>query len=234
MILLLASLALADTEPPLAPGLYRLDTVHATQSKVPFAGKVTVYNRGVTRVELLRTSTGWEQRQELCDVVVDDDLKMSTTIIPPAFIAATPRQTYPVHFTRTESGWTYRADPGPLDVGWDPRAAGGVLPEHPDSPGVLDFEGDGHPGATVQLQVPVFGAVEVYVVQRGHTTYTGRVVDGGVQGTLQVVALDQRTIDASHRMFRGNPPVTVLPDESSLSLRPLPPGTTCTDLRAGR
>jgi len=230
MIALLALTALATAEPILEPGLYRLDTVLVTESKVPFHGRVRAWNTSTALVRLDRDGTGWRQEQRLCRVGVTDDSRVAETVIPQAFVDATPVQAFPVRFVAEGDGWRYIADPGPLDVGWDPVAAGGVLPSEPDDPGVVDWEGDGTPGATVQLDVPVFRRVDLYVVQRGHSVFSGTVRDGMVHGLVEVVHLEQHTVDATNGWFEANLPTEIVAADSTFRLAPVPPGSTCASL----
>lgn len=232
MIAFLAAAALASASPiePLEPGLYRLDAVLVTESKVPFQGRVRVTNTSVALVRLDRDDAGWTGQQRLCRVEVTDDSKVASTVIPQAFVDATPVQVFPVRFDRDGDGWTYTADPGPLDVGWDPVAAGGVMPSRPGDPGVVDWEGDGSPGATVRLDVPVFRRIDLYIVQRGHSVFTGVVEEGVVDGLIDVVHLDQRTLDASNSWFRATLPTVVIGADSTFRLAPVPPGSTCASL----
>jgi len=215
---------------PLSSGAYRLDTVIVTESKVPFAGWIMVTNRRTSLVHLTGGDGAWTQRQRLCGVAVQDDLKRAKTVIPKTFVDAQPEQVFPVTLQDAADGWTYAADPGPLDVGWDRATAGDKLPERPDDPGVTDPDGDGHPGATVHLEVPLFHRIDIYVVQRGHTVYEGKVADGGVAGRLVVRRLDQHTLGASNVFFAATPPLRVVPGQSTFSLTPVPPQATCDDL----
>ncbi|CAN0460927.1 unnamed protein product [Ectocarpus fasciculatus] len=143
-----------------------------------------------------------------------------------------PDKSYPIALTRTDDGgWAYTADTRPQHIGYDPTVSSS-LPKDADHPAIIDWEGDGAPGATIHLQVPVFGQVEVYIVQVAHTRLDGRVNgDGTISGLAEVIAFEQHSIGGKPAAFAANPNVTQVPGESVFTLTPLPTGTTCAALR---
>ena len=220
----------AVAAPPDPAGDYAMIVDVGSSSKVAFAGTTEVITRTLLRVRLAQEGGLWVQEQSVCDVKVLSDSR-SKVVIPRAFVNSLPRQSYPVTLTPTEGGWTYRADPGPSVLGYDPALTGGKMPVGPKDPGVLDPDGDGHPGVTVLLEIPVFGSVQMYVVQRGHSRYQGTFQNGGFEGSVEVVSVDQRTLGASFPPFAANPEIRSLPDRSRFRMVPAPGTKTCADLR---
>jgi hypothetical protein len=225
MNLLFLTTALAS-QPPVEPGTWLLDVTVTTEAKLPFFGRSRVVTRTIGVSELRRDGDGWRQRDVPCRIRIDDD-SPGRTVIPDAFLAGLDAPEYAVSFAPAGEGWRYTADPGVDVVGFDPRVRS-TLPEDPRDPGVIDHEGDGKPGATVVLEVPVFGRVEVYVAQIGHVSYAGDVgADGTIAGSTVIHRVEQRSLGASQSMFAANPPVVPVGGASSFRMRPLPPGTTC-------
>ncbi len=75
--------------------------------------------------------------------------------------------------------------------------------------------------------MPVFGDVAIYVAQRAHIRLDGRVdPDGGVRGGVTFLAMEQRTLAASHSLFASTPEMTTDPSRSGFVLRPCPPTPT--------
>jgi hypothetical protein len=169
--------------------------------------------------------------QQVCDVKLLSDSR-AETVLPDAFIRAMPRQTYAVRLVETDGNTSFSADPGPTYVGYDPALSGGGVPSGADDPGVVDMDRDGRPGVTVHVVMPVFGAVKIYVAQRGHSRYEGQVGEGGVSGRVDIVALEQNTLGASFAPFAANPQITAVPESSRFDMRPIASGLTCADLRA--
>ena len=76
-------------------------------------------------------------------------------IFPDKFVAALAKHTYPIQIERDAQGWRYRADLGVERIGYRADSADGKLPTKIDDPAVYDWDGDGHPGATLRLSVPL-------------------------------------------------------------------------------
>ena len=223
LLLSLGSPALAEAP---APGPHAMVVEVASRSKVPFAGTTEVITRSLVRVDLVREGDGWTQSQRVCAVEIESDSR-ATTVLPQAFIDVIPVQRYPVQIS--ENG-TYKADPGPTYVGFDPKVTGGAVPRKKNDPGVQDTDGDGHPGVTVLLDIPVFGKVKMYVAQAGWSRYDGAYRDGRFAGAVESVSLDQRTLGASVSAFAANPDITAVPERSRFIMSPLTEPASCARL----
>jgi hypothetical protein len=112
-------------------------------------------------------------------------------------------------------------------------AANGSLPTKPNDPAVYDWDGDGHPGATLKLSLPFLPDGELRVVQRGHSVLDGRVVgDGRIEGEIDVRLFEQRVIGAWPTFLNRSPEIEPEPGGSRFSITPIPPQTSCETLRA--
>lgn len=232
MIALLLALSAVAEPPPLAEGHYRMVVDVASRSELALAGTTHAVTRSLLRVRIARGPEGLMQEQQVCAVRMIADTKASTEI-PSAFIASLPRQRYPIELDRDSAGaWRYSADPGVSEVGFDPAASGGVLPTKRDDPGVIDSDGDGHPGVTVRFSHPWIGTVRIYLVQRGHSRYTGPVRDGAVRGSVDIVTMEQHTLGASFAPFAANPTITPIARDSRFVLEPIDEPQSCAELAA--
>jgi len=215
MIAIVAWLAAAHattTAPPPGPvaGDYALVVRFTTATRAPFVGWVHADTITTSRVRLSEGSDGWAAEQVTCEVEIDGGAPARTTV-PPAFVASLSPQRYAI---RTgEAGRALRADPGPTWVG---QQADGT---------VLDQEGDGHPGATVWVDVPVIGRVDVYVAQHAHTVLDGQWTPAGAVGRVEVITMNQRTLGASNRLLASDRPTRLVEDGSRFALVPIPEGT---------
>ncbi len=218
MITLFLSLALA-----LEPGTWRLDLEMVSEAKVPVLGWQHSVTHSVAVVHLDGDGT-WTQ--QVCAVEIRDRNPMVHTWLPDAFIAALP-----VIVTRAETdGDTLTVDLGLSAVGWDPRIAGD-LPSDRDDAAVVDHEGDGRPGATVQLQIRGVGTFGIDIVETSRAVLIGQRTDLGWAGTVQTLDLAQHVLDADHRMLRKTPELRPNNDDSRFILVPSP-GATCASLRS--
>lgn len=189
---------------------YLLEMKVVTSARIPFAGKRDVVTRSLARVRFIKDGTGWLQEQVACDVEVEG----GRVSFPKAFVSNLVPRTRPL----TWADGVYRFDPGPAFVGVPQGTA--LLPTDKDDPVVLDHDGDGHPGATIHLSVPVFGKVELYLVQASHSVLRGRATEDGFGGEIEVIRLDQSTLGASVGVFAVSPKVNLVEGASTWSLRP--------------
>lgn len=192
---------------PVDPGeTYLLEMAVVSRARVPFAGEREVVTRTTSSVRFEPRAEGWVQHQRVCEIQVDG----GRVRFPEAFVDAMPQRSDVVGL----AGGEYRFDPGPSWVGVAPGSS-----LDGDGPWV-DHDGDGHPGATVYLDVPVFGAVRLHLAQVGHSVLHGRATDEGIAGSVDVIRLEQRTLGASVPGFAVSPRIEVVEGRSWFQLRP--------------
>lgn len=219
---------------PLSPGRYGLVIDTATVQKLPFVGRTKGGSRGWLLVDVEQTPRGLEQRMRTCDVIVTGMRGNEGRVeVPDAFVAAIPVNRQPVTVTPSADGsWTYSVDLGEDTIGWDPSLTD-TMPTTADAPALLDFEGDGAPGATMRLKLPVFGTVDLHVVQHAHIALVGALEpDGSARGQVTYHRLDQATVGATNAMFTATPEMWPDPSRSGFALEPLADTVSCADLRA--
>lgn len=213
--------------PPDLTGTWKLDLVVATRVVVPVIGGLANWTTTTMLVTIEARPEGLMQTQKVCAIQIGSRPHLASSVIPPAFVRSIPVRTFPIFLSQTTTGWNSLADPGPLAVGFDPRQ--GPIPVDGDPQGSLDFEGDGKPGATVQVEVPLVGLQgDVWVVQHGHTIMQGTDVRSDyVRGKATVVFLEQHTIGATHPWLMSSPKVTQDPGNSYFEMRRVPEGSGC-------
>ncbi len=200
----------------LAAGTYLLQADVVTETRIPVFGWVRMTSRSVSRVTLELQGDDLLARQRVCALQMIGGGPTRTTM-PPAFLAALPEEVFTVDLG---ADGTLFADPGPSFIGQQPDGT------------VVDFEGDGKPGATVLIDIPMLGRAELYFVQRAHTRLVG-VRDGdGAAGRVEVVDLEQRNLGATHRIVASERPGRVVEEETKFVLRRLDDGTDCADVLA--
>lgn len=223
MILLLAT-AIAAPAPPLAPGRYGLVIQVATVADTPWFTAVRGSSTSRAIVELDYTASGLRQRQRVCAVSIDGRA-LARIEVPPAFVAALPERDLSV------------ATPGDgyvVDLGLDVVGFEGDGPLPTSIAGTTDWDGDGHPAATIRLHLPAFGAAELYVVQAARLVLTGVRSGEGVDGTVTVGRFEQATLDARPAWLAMQTRVRVDETRSWFRLRPLPDGAGCEEIPTKR
>lgn len=198
---------------------YALELRIVSETRVPIVGWRRTETRSYATVRFEPDGEGWSQVQTACAVEVDG----GRVSFPARFVESLPTQQFGIRF----DGPSYSAAPEPSYVGVMGPVA--ELPTEPGDPRVFDQDGDGEPGVTVLLDLPVFGAVEAHIVQAGSSVYRGEVVDGAIVGRVDVSRLEQETLSATNRMFARSLPTRVIPGASSFRILP-DPDLACRDL----
>ena len=226
-----------DMTGPDLTGTWRMEMAVANTAKVPLLGDTLVISKQLNLATITATGSGWSQHHQACDLRSESSRSLATTRFPPGFVQSLPDKTYDLELTRDGDKWAVAADLLPLHVGYDPHAAPG-FPSQADDPGVFDWDRDGKPGATVQIDAVLFGSVELYIVQASHTVLSGLVgtdADGevtGLSGRLSLEGMVMNSIGATNRLFLTQPEVTFTPDQSGFEMTRVPDGTTCGQLLA--
>jgi hypothetical protein len=208
---------------PSWPTEWKLEMIVATRAQIPVIGSTRAEVLSTLAVRWERGPQGWIQSQQVCESRLLDRGHFVRTVLPDAFVRALPRPRFPIVLAppaRIGEPWRYSADFGRQDVGWDGVAE---LPTSADAPGVVDFDGDGKPGATVLIEAPIVGTGEVYVAQEGRTTVDGSLQpDGTIRGAVIVTDFAQVVLGGSSAMFSRGPEVTSDPSRSRFTLTPAP------------
>jgi len=224
--------SMAQVDAVLPAGTYRLEMIMATVSHLPFLGSSKSASKSVSVVEIQREGTVITQSHKVCDFRVLEDSALIKMVFPDKFVAALAAHTYSIQLERDAQGWFYRADLGLERIGYRADSANGELPTQMDDPGVYDWDGDGHPGATLRLTVPLLPDGELYVVQRGHSVLSGRVTGPGrIEGGIDVLSFEHRVLGAKPSFLNRSPKIEPDPKGSRFSLSLVPRGSTCASLR---
>jgi hypothetical protein len=198
-------------------GRYAMELRVGSVARVPVMGAQRSVTRSLLLVEVERRGGRLVQRQRVCDVDIDSPHVRMT--VPAAFVRALAPREYTAEVRGNAPERSYTADSGVDHVGYDPRLTGGALPADARSPGVVDSDGDGAPGATVVGHFPVVGKVRFFVAQRAHVVLHGRrTSDDRVEGGVEVRVLEQRTLGASNRMFARTLPLRPDPATSGFTM----------------
>lgn len=185
-------------------------------AEAPLFGTTMSVTESRLLVDLSEVQGGQLATHSVCDVTVDDTVDIATTVIPRAFVAGLPRRQYSIRISTDDGTERWVADLGVETLGIDPSVVGaGPLPKRGTDAGVIDQDKDGNPGVTVQVHVPLFGDVGVYVVQRASLRIDGtRASDDHIRGAVFVDLYEQEVVGAARSLF-----------DMSLKVRPAPSGS---------
>jgi hypothetical protein len=227
------TVANAQEEMPLLPGSYRLEMIMASVTRVPFFGTSKSASKSISLVEIKRDGNALIQTHKVCDFRVLEDSKFIKMVFPEKFIAALAQHTYPLQLEKDGQAWNYGADLGVETIGYKPTDKDEKLPSSVDDPAVYDWDGDGHPGATLKISIPLLPDGELYVVQRGHSILSGKVVQPGrVEGSISTRLFEQRVLGAWPGFLNQSPEIQPDPSASRFTLSQVNGGSSCETLRS--
>lgn len=215
-------------------GRWRLDMTVVTDAHIPVLGTTTAKARTTFILDISGEPGAYVATTDPCRLRVWSNRSFAATRIPPAFEAALKSRSAPLETSGVEAGAPLKIDLRPQYMGFDPAKSGRAVPEDKAHPAVIDFEPDGDPGGTILLDAPVFGEVEVYIIQRAHSVLEGSWTGpSSASGKATILDYAQRNIGASNRLFVSNP--TIKPDSarSTWSMVRVDAGTTCAQLSGG-
>ncbi len=231
-LLCLSGVAAAQDDNPLPSGMYRLEMILASVTRLPFFGTSKSASRSISLIEVRSDHTGLVQRHEVCDFHVLQNSAMIKMVFPDKFVAALAKHSYPIQVEKDGQEWRYRADLGVERIGFKPSSNGSNLPTKLDDPSVYDWDGDGHPGATLMLSVPLLPDGELYIVQQGHSILNGRITRRGrIEGSIEVRSFEHRVLGAWPGFLNRSPEIVPEPAESRFSIIGIPRDSTCETLR---
>lgn len=222
MWLWMLSSAHAEVMPPGRYGLYLKTASHA---HVPVLGQIPSATAAWIMVDV-----GDEvMSQTTCRVDMEGGGERASVRLGDGFVEALGTKQVPMVWTEDEAGWSLHLDQGAVHIGYDPSLP--ELPTKPDDVGVLDFDGDGNPGGTVVVSVPIVDEVQMYLVQHTHTLLDGRLgPESSLSWTVSSRVMEQRTLAATHRLFSVSLKMSLDEERSLWWMVPIAAATTCADI----
>lgn len=183
---------------------------HSTQNVMaPLVGMQVSETTTIAVIDIVHTGTTVHAAQTICDMSFSA-VAGTTTVWPAAAIAALPVATSEVTLDTVDIGTTYtQSTVGTF--GWETmNPATDALPADAMDTRIMDVDGDGHPGVTLQLQGFIAG--DVYVVARTATDLSGTLVSADRIEGSQVTRSEQKVVGASNPLLMSDVPSIADPD----------------------
>ena len=214
-------------------GVWALKIVMTSEMDVPVLGAMTTESVTVVRVEQTQQGDNLNLKIKTCDFDVNSSSSSAGIVVPDAYVNCLPEDNVPATITKNGSSWALN-----VPKYWQVRSVNlanpttDPLPTDPSDPSVLDWDGDSHPGLTMQVTGLLSG--DIYVVQRswfilsGTTTSTDSI-DGDVQW-----AMEQVVLDSTNALLKSLPQATPTTDQSQnyFQHRRVDASMTCADINA--
>ena len=206
-------------------GRYGIFLQTASHSHVPVLGRIPSASVAWIVVDVADGMT----TQTTCRVEMKGGGERASVRLGDGFVESLEVRRVPMVWTEDASGWSLHLDQGEVHIGYDPRLT--ALPSEPDDVGVLDFDGDGNPGGTVVVTVPIVNEVQMYLVQHTHTLLDGRLgPEGTLSGTVSSRVMEQRTLAATHRLFSVSLKMSLDEERSYWWMVPVSADASCAEL----
>lgn len=172
-------------------------------------GEVKTRTDSFVLAEVTREGNTLTLQQKACDMDIKEVLGVKASM-DPSVLGVLPDAT--IRFAIGDDGSVQAA---PWVVGW----------------GEADLDGDGHPGATIDVANRVCGG-EMYVSSSSKTAASGlQLTDDGLTGQV-FVKVTQNILGASRACLRMGSDTQVEEQQGQMAYRRVPPGTSCADLSA--
>lgn len=214
-------------------GRYAMELRVASTARLPLmpADRSTTVSHLLVELRLAPDGTPL-QHHRVCAVRMENSSLLRTTV-PPGFVNALAPREYPLRLHGGGGAWRYEADMGFDAIGFDPRATGGALPRDPADPGVVDADGDGNPGATIRIRIPLIGSGSLFIAQRTHLVLRAEdATPERTEGSVDIRLMEQHTLAAEPGRFRVTPDLRPDPSRSGFTLVRLPDGYGCVEVAA--
>lgn len=225
-------MAMAATLPNLE-GTWARQQLTTAVSSVPILGEVTSETRALVLVRIEQEGRDLEIHEEVC--------RLETRAL-----GGMVQTTYPEGFKESVSGRTKRGRLlySPRGLGYEEietaHPVGAVLdrpkedplPTSPRDPRVVDADGDGKPGVTVQVRGLIDG--DLYMVHRSKSRLLGRVLDQERIAGRVTWKTEQSVLSATRDVLANPPKTQPHPDpaRSKFRMRRVPADLDCQTLIA--
>lgn len=204
--------------------------VTAVKVELPVLGEQRSKTMATLLLRVRQEGTRLVITEEVCELETVGSTKAIKTSYPPAFLRALSGLVREAELRR-DSAWSY-LEAGTLRTAGASVEVNAPLPTQADDPRVLDSDGDGHPGLTVEISGLIEG--QVYVVQRGRSQLQANLhATDRLEGPLKFSS-EEQVIGASHELLTKKPPTRPDPDESFFRRRRVPANATCAEVVARR
>jgi hypothetical protein len=187
-------------------------------------------------VQWKQTGTRVEYTEVTCGVETDKVFGAETRY-PPAFVRGVDVRHRTATLSAASGAGTFRAGPYVQTFGVklaDPFRD--ELPTTEGDPRIVDTDGDGQPGMTVEIYHPLVGTGHVYVAQRSVARLEGQIDAAGVVRGVVYTAPDMFRVGADRWWLKADAPQRPHPDpaQSPFVMMPVEASTTCAGVLANR
>lgn len=209
-------------------GSFALETTFGTIAMVPFLGDQMHLNRAWGLVDIVQEGDTLVMTERGCHV----ESEGSDASIPDAVPQSIEPRVATLEFV-SEGALRWVRPETSVAVGWTPASESDSIPQTADDPRVIDQDGDGQPGVTVNVSGLASG--DVYVVQWQRGWYEGELGSSGeITGENHGSGSEQKTIGASTSLLEMDVANRPNPDTSMNRVRliPIDAGYDCDRLLA--
>lgn len=213
-------------------GSWLMAQLATSVSHVPVVGKVYAQSRLVSIHQLQHQGERLFGPGRLCELALESGSRLVRTTLSARAQASLPTPHIDARVARNARGQLAFWQPKQLlVVGARLRTPmTDPLPTRDDAPEVIDQDGDGYPGLTIQVRGIAPG--RLYVVQRGWTELHGNLVTHDAFAGALRFHNEQVVLDATSFFLRRTLAIEPMLSRSWFRLQRLPDGASCESARA--
>ncbi len=213
-------------------GAWLMAQLTVTVSRVPVVGKLYAQSRLVSVHQLRHEGERLHGAGRVCQLELESGSRLVRTALSARARASLPLPRVDARLVLDARGELGFSQPKQLlVVGARLRSPmTDPLPTRPDAPEVIDEDGDGHPGMTIEVRGIAPG--RLYVVQRSWTELSGKMVAPDAFAGALRFENEQVVLDATSFLLRRTPPTEPLLSRSWFRLQRLPKEASCETARA--
>lgn len=219
-----------DSLPDLT-GTWALREKVAALAALPIVGVVDSSTYSFRLVVLTSDGSGYESLETLCSMEMDTGTALATNEFSSEYIATRTPKTYGIEVMEPAS---FAREAKLLVEGAtlsDPE--NDALPTTDDDKRVIDEDGDGNPGFTLDVLVTGLGSAQLYMVQRSQISMVGTVESADrISGSVELERFESVVIGSTNALFEPPEPPTPNSAQSNFVLARIADGSDCDDLLA--
>lgn len=234
LVLLLATPTEVGPAPPAVGGRWARLTVSTAVSELPVVGELSTETRGLVLVDVVQDGRALRLSETVCALGAEGVGPIETRF-PAGFVRAVSGSTKSARLEPDGDGWRWVEARSERLLGVRLRP-GEAVPERASDPRVVDGDGDGAPGLSVEIRGLVSG--RVFIAGRDWSQLEGRLRSPRtVEGQLSWGS-EQRVLGAEPSLLDQQPTSRPHPDptKSWFRMTRVPSGARCAELiaRAGK
>ena len=219
-----------STVPDLS-GTWALREKVGVLAALPIVGVVDSATYSIRHVAIVPDGANYESTETLCSITMDTGTALAMNRFSDEYVATRVPTTYSILVEEPASvvrqGKLLTEGVSLVDPVND------ALPTTSEDERVIDEDGDGNPGFTINVEVVGLGTGKIYAIQRSKITMLGSALSPDrVAGPLDLERFESVVVGSTNSLFEPPEPPTPNAAASNFVMVRMPSGSTCVNIVA--